>query len=160
MGDYNKIEGIILQKIPHVLFIIQTLIANMVYGKCPNQESYKLGYYIYFPILLVLCGVWYGFKSYRQLKTDYPKKPSSIILFTALAVFESVGSLIVASVALLGGKPYSCYYSYDPMIATGVFLLWAAVIATIGYIQHQYMNKDKYPLVSLVHEPMDGQSWS
>ena len=143
MDDYKKVQDIVLKKVPHMLFVIQTLIANMVYGTCPQNDTYKIGFYVYFPILVVLCGVWYGISSYQQLKKDYPNENKSVIVFTIVSIVESMVSLMVASAAMLGGKPYSCYYGYNPVVATVVLLIWGAIIATIGYFQHMYLHK--YP---------------
>ena len=54
------------RKIPFIPLAIQFAIVNNAYSQCtyPGNDTYRIGFWIYFPLLCLLCFIWESFHAW------------------------------------------------------------------------------------------------
>lgn len=137
MDAYKKFRNICIRKIPHIITSAFLVISYFGYRQCPQGSTYEIGYITYFTILSILCFVYEGFDAYFEYKKLYPSKSSrDLYAYTIISAFVSTMLFVSLSFIVLDGKPYSCYYAYNHVIAIISFVLSVVITVGISTIEH------------------------
>jgi len=137
MENYNKYITGLKRYIPALMLSINMTIVNFAFDTCINNMEYKIGFWVYYIILLLLTGIWEGFHSFFHFKTVYPHASTkSNIIYTIISTLTSIIVFFVLTYFVQNGKPFSCFYPYSHIIAGILFFLTCGVVSTITYIEH------------------------
>src|SRR5437660_692683 len=117
-----EILDVIRRKVSLLTLLVQTFVVNIFFRECTGDENYKLSVWIYFPILGVLCLLWeflYVLKIFARCYSHKPFRDRAIF-----GVFSALMSLCIfctSSYYVEGGRPFSCVFDYNKIVATILF---------------------------------------
>ena len=134
-------------QIPKFAISAWTMVSHYALDKCNNSSKFTVP--ICFGVLLVLTAIWESF--YAQ--EDYHNKNSkriSLCCYIITKVSSALLAFIAYSYFCYNGSPFNCLFGYSSELANILFYLSFAVIATIAYVEKNYIDNDpKQPMLNM-----------
>ena len=137
----NKVSEIMMtmkKKIPVLPLTVHLIVIKSIYEDYDADDiSYMVGFWIYYPILCLMCCTLEGFHSYMDYKKTYPHRSiKERICYTGLSTFISFWIFVVTCYYIEDGVPFSDIYPYNKIITSIIFYSSYGLIGLITYLEH------------------------
>ena len=157
----TKFIKLMKEKIPVFLIGIQTLISNTLFSKnflmdshlfignnitfgnhlIENKEVLRNVFWIYFPILCILCGFWEFYHAWHIYKLRHKNfDHKKIKNYSIISTFISVITFIIFSYYINDGRPFVIIFKYNYLYASIVFYVWAIILSVYNFIEHNHYH--------------------
>jgi hypothetical protein len=128
---------IIKRKIPLLTLLIQTMIVNIFFRECISDENQIIGFWVYFPILCLFCLVWELIYVLIIFSKDYSHKSlNKRVFFGTITAIISLCTFCTTSYYIEEGRPFSCIFEYNSVVATVLFYSNIVIIIILSLYEH------------------------
>lgn len=136
----GKLHKMLKANIPVVPLVLHTMIVKLAYGTCVNDSSQRIGFWFYYPFMMVLCAVLEGFHASRVFEDEHPTGPTGE--HRRFVVGKSILSTILFFTSTYyAGNPFTCLFTYNHVVATIMFYMSLGVMFLSVAIEHRYWTK-------------------
>ena len=117
----------------------QILIVNIFYTDCSNSNDpvYTIGFWVYFPLLCLICLILETFSTIKRFSHLYSHKPlKSRICVGVCSIFITLVTFCSTSYFIETGRPFSCVFEYNHLLASIIFCVDIIVLVTFSMYEY------------------------
>jgi hypothetical protein len=136
-----ELLDVIRHKIPMLSLFFQVMIVNIFYTDCSklDDDTYTIGFWIYFPLICLICLILETFSTIKRFSQLYShKRLKSRICVGVCSILISLSTFCSTSYFIETGRPFSCVFEYNHLIAIIAFCVNIVIIVTFSIFEHYH----------------------
>lgn len=119
----------------------QVMTVNIFYTDCSNSSnpSYAIGFWIYFPLLCLMCLILETLSTIKRFSQLYShKRLKSRMLIGICSILISLATFCSTSYFIETGRPFSCVFEYNHYVALITFCIDIFILVVFSMYEHYY----------------------